>query len=59
MIYFQFVLIASGNLAFINWLTLVPALLLLDDRLLAGLGLFSTEEVLAAIKAEKEYRCAG
>ncbi|HET7499826.1 MAG TPA: lipase maturation factor family protein, partial [Kofleriaceae bacterium] len=28
---FQIVLIASGNLAFLNWLTLVPVLALLDD----------------------------
>jgi hypothetical protein len=28
---FQVVLIASGNLAFLNWLTLVPLLALLDD----------------------------
>jgi len=31
MIGFQAVLIASGNLAFLNWLTLVPVLALLDD----------------------------
>jgi hypothetical protein len=28
---FQIILIASGNLAFLNWLTLVPVLALLDD----------------------------
>ncbi|MFT3700220.1 MAG: lipase maturation factor family protein [Kofleriaceae bacterium] len=31
MIAFQGVLIVSGNLAFLNWLTLVPVLALLDD----------------------------
>lgn len=31
MIGFQVVLIVSGNLAFLNWLTLVPVLALLDD----------------------------
>jgi len=31
---FQIMLIASGNLAFLNWLTLVPVLALLDDDLL-------------------------
>jgi hypothetical protein len=31
---FQLILIASGNLAFLNWLTLVPVLALLDDDLL-------------------------
>jgi len=35
MIGFQIVLISSGNLAFLNWLTLVPALACLDDRALA------------------------
>jgi Lipase maturation factor len=32
---FQLVLIASGNLAFLNWLTLVPVLALFDDDVLA------------------------
>jgi hypothetical protein len=31
---FQVILIASGNLAFLNWLTLVPVLALFDDDLL-------------------------
>lgn len=31
---FQIMLIASGNLAFLNWLTLVPVLALFDDDLL-------------------------
>ena len=31
LISFQFVLIASGNLSFLNWLTLVPCLACLDD----------------------------
>jgi hypothetical protein len=41
-IVFQFVLIQSGNLAFLNWLTIAPALMCIDDglwrRLLPGLG---------------------
>ena len=32
---FQIVLIVSGNLAFLNWLTLVPVLALLDDDAIA------------------------
>jgi hypothetical protein len=32
---FQIVLIVSGNLAFLNWLTLVPVLALLDDDFVA------------------------
>jgi len=35
MLGFQLVLIASGNLAFLNWLTLLPCFLCLDDQLLA------------------------
>ncbi len=31
---FQMILVASGNLAFLNWLTLVPLLALLDDAIL-------------------------
>jgi len=35
LIAFQLTLIVSGNLAFLNWLTLLPCLLCFDDRLLA------------------------
>jgi hypothetical protein len=34
---FQAVLISSGNLSFLNWLTMVPAIMCLDDALLCGL----------------------
>ena len=34
---FQIILIASGNLAFLNWLTLVPVLALFDDDMLVRL----------------------
>ena len=34
MISLQFILIAGGNFAFLNWLTIVPALACLDDRFL-------------------------
>jgi hypothetical protein len=36
-IVFQAVLIASGNLSFLNWLTIVPALACFDDRVLVRL----------------------
>ncbi|HEU4732879.1 MAG TPA: lipase maturation factor family protein [Kofleriaceae bacterium] len=45
---FQIVLIASGNLAFLNWLTLVPVLALLDDDLLVRLSPRRAREWLAA-----------
>ena len=35
MIVFQLTLIASGNLSFLNWLTIVPLLAAFDDRTLA------------------------
>jgi hypothetical protein len=35
LISFQFVLILSGNLSFLNWLTIVPFLACLDDSLLS------------------------
>jgi hypothetical protein len=51
---FQSTLILTGNYAFFNWITLVPALLLLDDRLL-GLVL-PGKLVSAAEKAEEGKR---
>ncbi len=35
---FQCLLIVSGNLSFLNWLTIVPTLAALDDRLLARIA---------------------
>src|SRR5262245_22297753 len=37
IIVFQLVLIFSGNLSFLNWLTIVPALACFDDRFLSRL----------------------
>lgn len=34
-IFFQLVLITSGNLSFLNWLTILPSLAALDDRFLS------------------------
>ncbi|KAL9179644.1 hypothetical protein ACHAXT_008934 [Thalassiosira profunda] len=34
---FQLILISSGNLSFLNWLTIVPAIFCLDDAFLASL----------------------
>jgi hypothetical protein len=38
MVSFQIILIASGNLSFLNWLTIVPALACFDDRLLGRIA---------------------
>jgi lipase maturation factor len=37
LVLFQVILIASGNLSFLNWLTIVPALACFDDAFLARL----------------------
>lgn len=34
-IFFQFVLISTGNLSFLNWVTIVPSIWYLDDKFLA------------------------
>lgn len=34
-IFFQFVLISTGNLSFLNWLTIAPSIWYLDDKFLA------------------------
>ncbi|HET7506699.1 MAG TPA: lipase maturation factor family protein [Kofleriaceae bacterium] len=45
---FQILLIVSGNLAFLNWLTLVPVLALLDDDLLIRISPRRARDWLAA-----------
>ena len=34
LVFTQFVLILSGNLSFLNWLTILPSIFCLDDRFL-------------------------
>lgn len=46
---FQSILILSGNLSFLNWLTLIPAIYCLDDAFVAGL--FSPSMRVAAMGA--------
>jgi lipase maturation factor 1 len=48
---FQAVLIASGNLSFLNWLTMVPAILCLDDALISRLFYFGPATQKAAMLA--------
>ena len=50
-IMFQLVLITSGNLSFLNWLTMVPAILCLDDEVWAHL--FSVTWQQRAIEASQ------
>ncbi|KAM8887924.1 lipase maturation factor 1 [Synchiropus picturatus] len=53
-ILFQVVLIISGNLSFLNWLTIVPSLACFDD---ASLGfLFGCGAKKAVLEAEKETK---
>ena len=53
-IIFQFVLVSSGNLSFLNWLTMLPAIFCLDDALLGGL--FSPSMRTAAASAAATSR---
>lgn len=48
---FQLVLISSGNLSFLNWLTLVPAVGALDDRYVRWLFPRSTLDAVDAVQA--------
>jgi hypothetical protein len=48
------VLILSGNLAFLNWLTALPAVMCFDDASVAWL--FTREDVRRAAQAETDYR---
>jgi len=43
-VFFQIVLISSGNLAFLNWLTILPALYCFDDQFLFPLFSSSIQE---------------
>ncbi len=48
MVLFQLVLILSGNLSFLNWLTIVPLLACFDDQLLERLSPSSVRAAVAA-----------
>ena len=51
---FQTTLIASGNLSFLNWLTIVPAIMCFDDTLVGGL--FSASMNTRAMGASWAYQ---
>lgn len=57
-ILFQGILIASGNLSFLNWLTALPAIFCFDDLSLFSLGFFSKSDYISACKAQKTYDAA-
>ena len=50
------VLILSGNLAFLNWLTALPAVMCFDDSAMSFL--FFQKQVDNAMQAEVNYRLA-
>ena len=52
-IFFQIVLIVSGNLAFLNWLTIAPALMYFDD--FSYRWMFSKETKLRVLQAHRQY----
>jgi hypothetical protein len=49
-ILFQLILISTGNLSFLNWLTILPSLWFFDDKFLANV--FTTATVDRAAEAE-------
>ncbi|KAK8400889.1 hypothetical protein O3P69_002566 [Scylla paramamosain] len=49
-IMFQVILIISGNLSFLNWLTIVPSLAYFDDRWYAGLFSQATRQRVAHLQ---------
>jgi len=55
-LHWQIILIISGNLSFLNWLTIVPALALFDDRFYSWLFSKETNKKVALrqILSEKE-----
>ena len=46
----------TGNFAFLNWLTIAPAILYLDDYFWLTTGWFKLEDITAAVYAETKYR---
>eukprot|EP01012_Entosiphon_sulcatum_P067096 TRINITY_DN9661_c0_g1_i2.p1 TRINITY_DN9661_c0_g1~~TRINITY_DN9661_c0_g1_i2.p1 ORF type:complete len:435 (+),score=52.11 TRINITY_DN9661_c0_g1_i2:352-1656(+) len=54
---FQAVLISSGNLSFLNWLTMLPAFACFDDKFLGIL--FSAKRKAEVIAAEEHYSRQG
>lgn len=53
-ILFQCVLISSGNLAFLNWLTILPAIMSFDDYSWAFL--FPKKDINTTLQANFEYK---
>lgn len=53
-IIFQVILISAGNLSFLNWLTIAPALMYFDDLFLGHL--FTTSSIRKALLAEKSFQ---
>lgn len=51
---FQMILIASGNLSFLNWLTALPAIMCFDDASLAFL--FSSRDLHEACETQRRYK---
>ena len=63
IIFFQVTLILSGNLSFLNWITIVPALACLDDafwaRVLPGFVVLRAERAAGSAVPSKPMRLAG
>ncbi|XP_076067019.1 lipase maturation factor 1-like [Oratosquilla oratoria] len=53
-IMFQVMLIISGNLSFLNWLTIVPSIAFFDDKTLSGLFSKTVKKKVAALQRTVE-----
>lgn len=53
-IFFQVVLILSGNLSFLNWLTILPSIYCLDDRFLSRLFPTTSRSQARAVQLQQE-----
>lgn len=54
---FQVILICTGNLSFLNWLTILPSIFFFDDAFLDGFGvLFDGKVVNRVLSMEREER---
>jgi hypothetical protein len=58
-IFFQIVLVISGNLSFLNWLTMLPNICCFDDRLLAMFFPKSTVDQVLELQSTSETRNFG
>ena len=57
-ILFQMILISTGNLSFLNWLTVLPSIWFFDDKFLAGFFSLETVQKVAELQQDGGVRVA-